>query len=344
MSDPVTNMQREDVLSSIRRLVSSDADAHPGDAAALSSGKLVLTPAQRVVQDDAAQGAHRKSDLSKPMLLTQPVPESVNPNGHGATALSSDGAEDASGGSVLDKALLGMVESELTEAMVARGRGKTAAQDAVPVEKASKDQTAPTRKPSDVDAGAELEWRSRRPKRARSSAMTLEQKIAELESLISGGSDTRPPESDAVSEQPEEVAGDEDETYIVDELIWKDYTARPKAVEAERGDPEDDDAHEDADLTQASSGETQDVPSSLVYRHTVPQKRSDRLSSDKESATAPDLDDRNAATIDEDMLRDLVADIVRQELQGALGERITRNVRKLVRREIQHALMAQKFD
>ncbi|MDF1856248.1 hypothetical protein [Pseudooceanicola sp.] len=44
--------------------------------------------------------------------------------------------------------------------------------------------------------------------------------------------------------------------------------------------------------------------------------------------------------IDEDILRDMVAEIVRQELQGALGERITRNVRKLVRREIQRSLTA----
>jgi hypothetical protein len=45
--------------------------------------------------------------------------------------------------------------------------------------------------------------------------------------------------------------------------------------------------------------------------------------------------------LDEESLRELVADIVRAELQGALGERITRNVRKLVRREIQRALSAQ---
>jgi len=48
--------------------------------------------------------------------------------------------------------------------------------------------------------------------------------------------------------------------------------------------------------------------------------------------------------LDEDTLREMVADIVRQELQGALGERITRNVRKLVRREIHRALMAQEFE
>ncbi|WP_299826771.1 hypothetical protein [uncultured Roseobacter sp.] len=48
--------------------------------------------------------------------------------------------------------------------------------------------------------------------------------------------------------------------------------------------------------------------------------------------------------LDEDALRDLVADIVRSELQGALGERITRNVRKLVRREIHRALAARDLD
>lgn len=45
--------------------------------------------------------------------------------------------------------------------------------------------------------------------------------------------------------------------------------------------------------------------------------------------------------IDPEMLRELVSDIVRQELQGALGERITRNVRKLVRSEIERALNPQ---
>lgn len=48
--------------------------------------------------------------------------------------------------------------------------------------------------------------------------------------------------------------------------------------------------------------------------------------------------------MDEEALRDLVAEIVRTELQGALGERITRNVRKLVRREIHRALTAQELE
>ena len=38
--------------------------------------------------------------------------------------------------------------------------------------------------------------------------------------------------------------------------------------------------------------------------------------------------------LDEETLREIVAEIVREELKGAFGEQITRNIRKLVRREI----------
>lgn len=50
------------------------------------------------------------------------------------------------------------------------------------------------------------------------------------------------------------------------------------------------------------------------------------------------------ALVDEEKLREIVALIVRSELRGVLGERITRNVRKLVRREIQQALAMQDRD
>ncbi len=56
------------------------------------------------------------------------------------------------------------------------------------------------------------------------------------------------------------------------------------------------------------------------------------------------FDPADDLVIDADALRDLVAEIIRQELQGPLGERITRNVRKLVRREIARALDTQAMD
>lgn len=56
------------------------------------------------------------------------------------------------------------------------------------------------------------------------------------------------------------------------------------------------------------------------------------------------LDEDAIATLDEEALRELIAQAVREELQGALGQRITRNVRKMVRREIRLALAAEDFD
>lgn len=63
---------------------------------------------------------------------------------------------------------------------------------------------------------------------------------------------------------------------------------------------------------------------------------------DPDGGDEPDLFDPLAGTdIDIDMLRDMVAEIVRDELRGTLGERITRNLRTLVRREIDRALIAE---
>lgn len=49
------------------------------------------------------------------------------------------------------------------------------------------------------------------------------------------------------------------------------------------------------------------------------------------------------ALIDEDTLYDMVSEIVRAELQGQLGERITRNIRKLVRTEVARALAEKQY-
>ena len=66
-----------------------------------------------------------------------------------------------------------------------------------------------------------------------------------------------------------------------------------------------------------------------------------------EAAAVPPAEresDSVPAELDEEALQALVANIVRQELQGVLGERITRNVRKLVRREIHRVLMSKDLD
>ncbi|SHF27159.1 hypothetical protein SAMN05444279_12457 [Ruegeria intermedia] len=55
-------------------------------------------------------------------------------------------------------------------------------------------------------------------------------------------------------------------------------------------------------------------------------------------------DAQATATMEVEELKALIAQVVREELQGALGERITRNIRKLVRREINRALDARELE
>lgn len=60
--------------------------------------------------------------------------------------------------------------------------------------------------------------------------------------------------------------------------------------------------------------------------------------------TSPEAADPTGdEVIDEGVLYQLVAHIVRQELQGELGEKITRNIRKLVRAEVARELQLRNF-
>ncbi len=63
-----------------------------------------------------------------------------------------------------------------------------------------------------------------------------------------------------------------------------------------------------------------------------------------EEPTTINFAEEEESILDEETLRDLVSEMVREELQGELGDRITRNVRKLVRREIQRALASREFE
>ena len=76
-----------------------------------------------------------------------------------------------------------------------------------------------------------------------------------------------------------------------------------------------------------------------------------RDSDEEPAATAGELAERSPSVgmveeiiVDEAMLREMVAQLVRDELQGTVGERITHNVRRLIRREIARALTLQDFE
>lgn len=76
----------------------------------------------------------------------------------------------------------------------------------------------------------------------------------------------------------------------------------------------------------------------------------DRLSADRPTgaplaASRDDDDDEDeeggpppVVDLDEETLRELIRDVLREELQGPMGERMTRNIRKLVRAELARAM------
>ncbi|NNK16921.1 MAG: hypothetical protein HKP51_08460, partial [Sulfitobacter sp.] len=167
---------------------------------------------------------------------------------------------------------------------------------------------------------------------------TLSAKIEALETAIGNIADTWEPddagESDYAGTEPETMAweDDEPETRQTDRPQFVHATAvfAPKAQPA-ASKPEPETAPE----PQVSEENTQ--TRSAAAPETASTDRSENVDLGR------DLSD-DEQLIDEEALRDLVSDIVRQELQGALGERITRNVRKLVRREIHRALTAQDLE
>lgn len=164
---------------------------------------------------------------------------------------------------------------------------------------------------AEVEAEAE-----QAPDEAAGDGMTkLERMIAELEA--------------AVTDQPDEWEPDGTEV----EDLATDNTARPMEVADDVQDA--DEIIEPATVDEAEDHAVQDDETDDEFH----AETDDALEDD-------DLDAfiQQNATLDEAVLREMVTDIVRQELQGALGERITRNVRKLVRREIYRVMNSQEFE
>ncbi len=318
MSDPVTNVEIEDVLSSIRRLVSSDE--RPAKARdkvipeAREPDRLVLTPSLRV--DDATR-ADRESNW-------QDAPDDAAFD-DAAFDDADDWNEQIDMADVDDAPMQGdphavQVEDDEFEAeMTAVDDPATKVEDAV-------DDTAP---PSRADE--------------------LKARVAELEEVVARQSDQW---------EPDGASTEANSGGPVSPLPWEDCVTGEADEEDASATPQD--AGPQTDIDDSPNSPSQDAVSpepaedyilANVAAEDCPQdgslsagtSASNSASQSGEPGSDADFFVANDDFLDEDALRDLVADIVRQELQGALGERITRNVRKLVRREIHRALASQEL-
>lgn len=172
----------------------------------------------------------------------------------------------------------------------------------------------------------------------------LEATIAELEAAVNWQNDEFEPDGS-------EVAATRESTDAPTDL------RRRVVDDPENTDPEISDADTiDFGNAQAENAdvdtENPDAPIATpepMFHHKIDDETEEDHHDDLMAGDDDPADDLTAyldddSTIDESALRDMVAQIVRAELQGELGERITRNVRKLVRREIYRVINSQEFD
>ncbi|MDT8856197.1 hypothetical protein RNZ50_14445 [Paracoccaceae bacterium Fryx2] len=317
MSEPMTTHDIEDVLSSIRRLVSEDLRPAPRPAPqADGADKLILTPALRVVARE------------------EPAPGAVGGQG---------GDKDA----------------------------------ACPWPAAgAQDRAVPAPEPS-AEPEIAADWM---PEAEDDPSDDMPEAGSDLQSLLDGLTGRTPPEAETDPDAPTGTLG---AAVAAMGAAVSDRNEDWEAEAAAPPDHFDIRAPEPADAARAGAVEDAEVIGETPARVPEPDRGTAAVAEDGLGAPEPDWAARVRATqaradqaeaeavaeilgaeaaaqpqpaetvgvfdeedpvLDEEMLRDLVRDIIREELQGALGERITRNVRKLVRAEINRSLASRDFD
>jgi hypothetical protein len=353
MSKPVTHEEVEDVLSSIRRLVSEDkrplaglrsapalapAGAAPQQtpeqtAGNTAPGRLVLTPALRVApvsEDHADEMVASPADLA-PLDLGSVAQQAWHPEPMAsvgedtASDLDSPAQDAAVADAEEDPDLLvdgdygdeSYWDTQEEPTHGADGALPDETGDAEAVQTSDFRPVMPHIEPDHVTVAAAIEAdrQSADPAEPTDKVVPLTAKIAALEAAMSGIVQDWEPDGDDADDLtgPDAPAMAWEDDVDLDATGAPFETAQASTFEAE---PDEDAA---ADATFDDEEDTPETPIGAAFGG------DDQL-------------------MDEDALRDLVSEIVRAELQGALGERITRNVRKLVRREIHRALTAQELE
>ena len=207
---------------------------------------------------------------------------------------------------------------------------------------------------------------------------TLEDRISELEAAVADSSDEYEPDGSEDLEQhrPDRIVfrpTRPNNRPIARPLNLSEY-ATPKPVEAAEETPEpvalveenptmasdvetEEELHDQVEtaLTEAVTTALVDMAEdALQGDQAFEQALADAVGVDSEpqAAKAPEApseettgpDDAASTAIDPADMRPLISSLIREELQGELGERITRNVRKLVRQEIQRALTVREVE
>lgn len=345
MSDPVANVEIEDVLTSIRRLVSESGrpagtretrsvlseavmPSTAPDAEPEALDRLVLTPAQRIPEvEEAASEEEGPELLLHPVAQPDPAPlieedeEEVQAEGEAQIAEFLAEESEAEDAFDPDEGIT-LSDAQAMDSRIVRWETLNPEEQSELVEPDS---------PGDSDyAGTDVRGLSWIEPLGEVAEETAEEE-AELEAVV---------EAEEAEEASLEPEGIEMPSFL---RSATEEAEEPEATEAfEPVEPADYDS-EPVELRD----ETFDEDPLETVVSSVEAEATAYVQDSVEEAIAPELDNfdqDDTVMLDETMLRELVSDIVRQELQGALGERITRNVRKLVRREIHRALAAHDLE
>ena len=378
MSDPVTNAEVEDVLSSIRRLVSEERrPLNRAKPEAKFEDKLVLTPSLRVSNDAPLVDAYKKqapdvsptewddravADVADKDVLEDRFAEAEtaeDQTGAGAfddlyPALDADADADVQAWQDHDDASAGGAdgfdfsnplhnfdptsdEFDIEPLKLHNPRKEVQADE--PAKSAEKPLPSFTTSRSNILNLGDSELVEDVPP----TPDRLSAKIAALESAIS-----RIPEN----WEPDAPGDDDYSGSEAPAMVWEDdveFDAKGAPLSQVKT-PQPDEAIESAvkevqtDTTDDHSAEGARLAEEFRLAEAGRFARDEDHFDEDEGTADAGIGLGPEEFLDEAMLRDLVSEIVRSELQGVLGERITRNVRKLVRREIHRALTAQDLE
>lgn len=330
MSDPMTSFEIEDVLSSIRRLVSEDLrPTHKLVSAALQKGatKLILTPALRIVSDvRTALPEWDKAVDDAPDLETvlheivadesENAPDALPVFGSVRVLEQTERAKDIWQGD-LEAATS---DADFLTTAMSRINGLSTAGDKT--EDQSQSDTIEAVVAAVGAAVGPEEWEVDGGEPAPQAKSWLE---------VAWNSDAVAPVP--ASERARDAALDKDAAAAgLDQESATETAIRTVQIEP--------------DLTPDSSKNTGNfVGHDSIIFHDEASLAEDNAahSAPDDAVAASDVDDASGF-LSEDLLREIVRDMIKEELQGTLGERITRNVRKLVRSEINRALASRDFD
>jgi hypothetical protein len=312
MAGPLSSEEIEDVVSSVRRLVSNEQSPRRVSRD-LNADRLLLTPALRVVSEIAPQ-----SPLILEAKVAEPEPDAPEQEDVLAGPVEAEIPADP-----VEEAEVHLIEAEWEDELWSPPEAASLGEVALGAEEAeiltSSAEEVGVETSTRADNGPDT-WEQGSPDWVEDDPVPfipLRRRAETLAARVASG--------EVMAASPAEATGAgaagafEGEADLVRDLELA--ALEMTAAELAGFDLDHEDQAKRSDDGDAGAAKTQRMPTEIL-----------------------DADGTPLAVLDEAALQDIVRQMIREELQGSLGERITRNVRKLVRAEINRALVARDLD